>query len=490
MSWPVLKFEELPAPQKPSPWLVAVCSIGVMFAAAVVIFVSWPKLHEQSGGIEFWLCLVGIPLMLGLALWCAILHFAGMAAFGVDCLAYYTDAVLLAWQRWGRQYAVLGGFSVLLVEDALAEKIAGLSEAAPRNKSEVRRLEEIAEDFKSTRTEQVLERLLRGSKDAVLSSGIDDTLRIIASTGEHTDAGEIEQSILKQWDALNLRIPVTVEPVSEISWPVIERSVIDERTPVLLLSVQLHDNGDEFARFTESAVALLFQPNLPQLDSGAPVVRIYRSMPASTASMLTDFQQLGESGAVPLARIRTGWNCNLGKADGYALSRAVGDCGLVLEGGTSGMVNVSDSIGPVGPISPWISLALAAELVQYGQGPQLLASQEGKQARLYITCADEPASSLRMGVPPLSASHTSVFLVGLLPIFTILFGVLFKAADLFPWVAAGVAGAMILALALRLLHPGLVQMRAMKEVEALGGRLPPLDDGQSLSSVSGIARRK
>ncbi|SAK97667.1 hypothetical protein AWB77_05748 [Caballeronia fortuita] len=484
MGWSIPMFEARPASQKPSLWLVGAYSMGIVLAAAVVVLVSWPIFHQQSNGAEFWLCLVGIPLIMGLALWSAIFHCLDMADFGVNCTDYYKNAVLVAWQRWARQYVVLSGFSVLLVEDALAEKIGGLSGTAPQNGNEALRLDEITDDYRSSRTEQVLERLLTESKDAVLSSGINDTLRIVAWTGGNADVSVIEQHIRIRWDAFDLPVHIDVEVVTKLSWPVIERSVIEERAALLLLCVQLQDNSDAFTHFTESAVALLFQANLPPLDSGVPVVRIYRSMPAATASMLADFRQLGEAGAVPLSRIRSGWNCNLGKAEGYSLSRAFGDCGLVLEGGTSGMVNISDYIGPVGPISPWISLALAAELVQYGQGPQLLVSQEGKQARLYIACADEPASSLRIGVPPSSASHASAILVSVLPILAVLLGVLLKAADLFAWMAAGVTGAVVLALALRLFHANSLRTRAIGEVEALGGHLPSTVDGNGAFKAS------
>ncbi|WP_250500267.1 hypothetical protein [Caballeronia sp. GAWG1-5s-s] len=478
MGWPIPKFEELPVSKGPSVWLLGVASIGLILVTTSIVFFSWPKHHEHSGDMEFWLCLLGVPSTISSAFLCAVWHRASMTAFGTSCFKYYASAVLLVWQRWTRQYVVLSGFSILLVEEAMAEKIAGLSGTAPQNKTDVRRLEGIVDDFRSNRAERITERLLRELKDTLVSSSIEGTLRIVAWAGSAIDAELTEITLRKQWDRLDLSIRASVEVVSEISWQTIERSVIDERSHVLLLCIQLHDDGGYLAQFTESAVAHLFQPSLPRLDSGVPVVRIYRAMPVSTASMCADFQQLGESGAIPLADIRSGWHCNLGKAEGYALSRAVGDSGLVLEGGTSGMVSVCDCIGPVGPINPWVSLALAAELVQYGQGAQLLACQEGRQAFLLVASANEATSPRRMDPPPPSASHASVVLVSICPIFAVLLGVFFKAPDFFPWLAAGVAGAVMCALALRLFHPGMVRIRTVSEIEAQGGRLPPMYGGR------------
>ncbi|WP_244829936.1 hypothetical protein [Caballeronia sp. TF1N1] len=475
MAWPVPEFERLPVFRKPSPWPPIVGSLLIVFGAAVSIFYLWLKIHGRSGGLGFWLCLIGIPLIAGLLFWCAVGHCAAMRLFGVDSVKYYASAVLSAWQHWSRQYVVLGGFSVILVEDALAEKIAGLSGTVPENKSEVRRLEQIKDDFKSSRTEQILERLLEGVEVALTSSGIDHALRIVAWAGEHADGVAIEDCVKKLWSASGLHLVASVEVVSALNWSMIERHVLGDGVPLLVLTMQIHDDAGKLAQFTESAAALVFLPQLARTDTGEPVVRIYRSIPTSTATMIADFNQLGDYGALPLAQIRSGWNCNLGKAEGYGLARAVGDCGLVFEGGTTGMINIGDFIGPTGPISPWLSLALAAELVQYGQGPQLLATQEGKHARLCIAAADEAVPVERGGKPPSSGQHGSTILACALPTLTLLLGLLFKAADLFPWVSMGVAGAVVLALSLRLLHPYLVQARAIELVHALGGRLPPAE---------------
>lgn len=472
MGWPIPLLSEGPPARKPSLWIIGTAVLGILMVGIALVLVAWTIFHKDTAGIPFWICLIGLPLLACAAFIALVLQFYGMADFRARCWAAFSERIRLGWQRWARNNVVLKAAATLTSTSALAEKIAGLEGSAPRNKTEVLELKDIESGIFASRTQAVFRHLLDELRPEILDASAQGTIRVVVWAGASADHEAVEKIARAAWNSLELPLCGIFSVSSEADWSFIGAQVLRRLTPHLVLCAQLHDNGDALKMFSESAVALMFDRSSARRQGAGPVVRLYRPMPASVITMRTDLSQLGEVGPFKLGQIRTAWNCGLGKAEGYALTRAVGDHGLVLDGGTNGLVNVSECIGPIGPIIPWLSLGLAAELVRYSQGPQLLAIQQGKDVQLAIAAADSPVPVPRTNLAMAADLRGAGLFVCVVPWFALLLGVLFGSADLFLWVVSGAAAAALCVPVLMLLHPVLVRFRAVRAVLSAGGRMP------------------
>jgi len=439
---------------------------------AVLVVISWPILHGKTTGLPFWLCLGGLPFLACTGFLAFVLQFHAMAVFYTRCWNQTGRTANIAWQRWSRRHVVLRATSTLTPTTELAEKIAGLAGSAPQNRTEVLKLKGFDSDLSASRTQMVFERLLDDLKADIRAAATGAAMHVMTWAGEGANPDDISRMARAAWKSLDLPLCAVFSARAQIEWSSVGQHALRRSTPLLILCAQLHENGDALAAFSESAVALLFDQTPARQRGNQPVVRVYRPMPTSIVTMRADLEQFGEVGPFRLGQIRTAWNCALGKAEGFALVKAVADAGLVLDGAGSGTVSLSGCIGPAGPVCPWLSLGLAAELVRYGQGPQLLAIAQGRDVELTVAAAGPPVPVPQSGHAAGADLRGAALLVCVAPWLVVLIGVLFETADLFPWIVAGVFAAGAFAVLFMLAHPLLVRARAARDVLAAGGRMP------------------
>ncbi|WP_143134678.1 hypothetical protein [Burkholderia ubonensis] len=472
VAWPVPTLKHVQHAIKPPVWLAGMGCVFVLSVAAALVVLVWPAKHGSAAGGPFWVCLAGLPIAACLAFSGLLLHLYGMAVYRRDCSNTSIESMSATWQKWARRSVVVKGSSTLTAEDNLAEKIVGLEGAAPQNKTLITELKKFEGGFQRSRTELVFARLLEDLRSAIGALVPGKPLRIVVWTGADAEFPAIEDDIRTLWTVLGLKRHPMVEGVGTISWSLIEQHVVARREPLLIIGAQLHDVGGPLKQYSESGVALLFDVARSEKPSATPIVRLFRSMPTSIESVAEDIEQLGRVGPIPLERLRTAWNGGLGKAEGHALSRAIGDSGLILKGGANGIVNLSECIGPAGPISPWLSLGLAAELIRYGQGSQLLAVPTDDGIELAVASTKSRLSPVNSIAAPTLDLRGAGMLVCAAPCFGTLVAIMLNASDVFPWIMANIAGAGILAMVSMFVHPLLIRSLANRDVVDAGGRLP------------------
>jgi hypothetical protein len=472
MGWPVPSVPDGQEPSPPSPWfIVALCVVCLVVGTALTLLL-WPTARGTAGNFRFWTCLAGLPAVVAVILVAALFHLYGMQKLYRDCWDDCCKALDRAWRAWARRHVALTAFSTLTPESDLAERIAGLAGEAPKNKTKVLTLEGFDSDFRANRIESVLNHLIERLKPALDELRAEQTVRALVLTGSQAEGEAIRTMTEGLWRRLDIRPHIEVTPIAELRWTTIEDYAVRERTPLLILCAQLHDAGAHLQQFTEAATGLLLEHAVRRTRDGLPAVRIFRSIPTAIESFKADLAQLGEMGPVELAKLRIGWSCGLGKAERYALEEALVSGRIVLKGGSKGITQLDDCIGPTGPINPWLSLGLAAELVQYGQGAQLLAVQDGNRVRMAVADALTPTVTEARGGDRTRDLRGAATLICAAPWIAILLAVIFRPVDTFPWIMAGIASAVLLTLLLLLLHPVMVESRAARDVEAAGGRLP------------------
>ncbi|WP_322028900.1 hypothetical protein [Paraburkholderia sp. J76] len=471
MGWPIPRIPVVREAKAPSVWLIAGLCVVCYFVAAILTLLLWPSASGTARNPRFWACIAGAPTVAVILLVMTIFHWHWMDVLYRTFWNVLARAIDLAWRRWARLNVAITAFSTLAPESELAEKIAGLAGNAPQNKTEVRTLQGFEADLHTSRTEIVLARLLDDLKPTLDQLGSRQILRVVVWAGKCDEPSGLGDALARRWRSTSILPHAQVEVVSEVSWSSVERYV-RQGGALLLLCAQLHDAGEEAPQYTEIAVGLLFEPVTSARRPGISPVRLFRSMPTAIESLGADLRQFGGAGAIELAKFRMGWSCGLGKPEKYALAQAITDCGLALKGGANGLISLDDCIGPVGPFSPWISLALVTELAGYGQGAQLLALQEGNTLRLAAAALTE--SSVPLEAPGEASRNlgAGAVLVCLSLWIALLLAVLVRPANTFVWILGGIGVAILLAILLLFIHPWIVQTRVERDIKDAGGHLP------------------
>ncbi|MBN3751616.1 hypothetical protein G3N95_01590 [Paraburkholderia sp. Tr-20389] len=472
MGWPIPCISAARESKAPSGWLVIGLCVVCFVVGAVLTLLLWPSASGTARNPRFWACIVGAPTVAVVVLVAVIFHWYLMDVFYWAFWSVKRLVIDLAWRRWARANLAITAFRTLTPEPELAERIAGLAGKAPSNKLEIETLQGFDADLHANRTEVVIKRLLDELRPTLDQMGSRQVLRVVVCGGRSDESQDLGDAVDRHWRSNSILPHAQVEVVSEVSWLGVERYVRQQRGALLLLCAQLHDAGEEERRFTETAVGLLFEPVTSARRPGTTPVRLFRSMPTAIESMAADLRQLGDAGAVELAKLRMGWTCGLGKPEKYALTQGITDCGLALKGGANGLINLDDCIGPVGPISPWISLALVAELASYGQGAQLIALHEANTVRLAVAAL--AGTSVALEAPGEASRNlgAAAVLVCMSPWVAALLAAIVNPANAFFWILGGIGAAGLLAILLMFIHPLIVQTRVERDIQDAGGRMP------------------
>ncbi|WP_321895179.1 type VI secretion system Vgr family protein [Paraburkholderia heleia] len=120
------------------------------------------------------------------------------------------------------------------------------------------------------------------------------------------------------------------------------------------------------------------------IHSGHPQARIFRPIPSTSDAMLDAVRTLLKAEQAPPGRIKHLWLSRLTKQGHNASIAAVKDAGLTLA-----VHKVDDAIGKPGPVSTLLLQTLAAQMVQHGQGVQLVASPSADGLTLNLVGTQE-----------------------------------------------------------------------------------------------------
>src|SRR5262249_24377308 len=125
--------------------------------------------------------------------------------------------------------------------------------------------------------------------------------------------------------------------------------------------------------------------------------RLFRPILMLSDSVHYALEKLLAAEQSPRARVRHLWLGGLPRQGRHAVAGALKDTGLELTAH-----DVDQAVGQPGPVSALLLQALAAQMVEHGQGAQLIASPRGEGVMLNLNgtqltpIADAEASDLRM----------------------------------------------------------------------------------------------
>lgn len=383
MKWDSPEVPEYKYGKPPPAWLYGVTCVAVFVIGAVITVLTWPQGKPVISG-DFFIRLLLLPALLAGALCAAFYIPHEKETNDVTCWNAMCKIARVHWKRWTHGQVVILGSIALTPEPELAERLLGLEGSAPSNPGETLSLTVNAQDGKS-RLEHVLERLLKPFAGDISRICRNHTLDVVLQSGNESHLVELKAL----WQRLKLPnlVRIKTEP-SDAKGTIVHEWFEDREMPdfVLVLACQLHVNGEK-PLWSEAAVGMLMAKAAAVARYNGrvrPQARIFRPIPSTSDAMLDAVRTLLKAEQAPLSRIKHLWLSRLTKQGHNASIAAVKDAGLTLA-----VHKVDDAIGKPGPVSTLLLQTLAAQMVQHGQGVQLVASPSADGLTLNLVGTQE-----------------------------------------------------------------------------------------------------
>jgi len=368
MQWGLPDPPEEPLPSPPPFWVYIIVLVVLILAGAFITVANWPKEKPSMTG-EFFGDIFALPAILWVFV-CALIYHMGyefkhlqVVTWNIQCWRYRVRQ-----QQWARQTLAILGSSSITPEVELAERMLGLEGSMPMNPDKVMALSDLRAVEGETRPATVLEALLTPLVVTIMSVTRKGTFDIVVHSRAADDALELR----RVWGKLKLPGP------PEIRWSPCDSAFpsgewLDSTSMPdfqLVVAWQLHEPGLD-PTFSEAATALLLaKPAALERWKGKvkPQAHLYRPIVADSDAIGTGLANLLKGEQVPQDRIKHFWSSRLNRMTRHATKEAIKDGGL-----PAVEHDLDHAMGKPGPVNAWLLQALAAEMVQHGQGAQLVA---------------------------------------------------------------------------------------------------------------------
>jgi hypothetical protein len=366
---------------KPPPVWIAVALTIVVFAAGFVITVlTWGK-GQSVVSVPFVTRALLIPLAIsGLV---SALVYAGHedAADTVDMWNFLCARSRVRWQAWSQARVAILDSVTFTPEKDLAERMLGLEGNAPRNEGKTLPLsmDEAAGEGESmaqsgTRQETVLEKLVTPFVPLMTRLVAKHAFHVVLQSEDEDSVNRLHV-LLRKLDISGGRINVK-RAEAPLDAALIHQWLNDGVMPdfCLVLACQLHQYGQE-ARCSEAAVGLLFarEDVMNRYRSELrPQAYVFQPVSAAPDSVSLALRGMLQAQRMPSGYVRHLWLGALPKQARHAAEAASEAAALKVAAH-----DVDLAIGRPGSASAMLAQALAAEMVQHGQGTQLVATSGG-----------------------------------------------------------------------------------------------------------------
>lgn len=379
MKWTVSDVAEYQYGKPPSIWWYVIAFVVIQVAGIVITVLNWEQGKSMISGAFFGRAVL-IPLLLwgGISAWIYSRYEDWVAR--VDWWNHLCRLHHARRREWTCAHVAILGSVVLTPEPDLAERLLGLEGRAPMNPGKIMALPELVVSAGVSRMAQVIEQLIKPFTAHI--SNLADTC--VFDVILHSDDPQHVAELRAVWRKLGL------SDLADLRWAPFDGKV-DQMEQwfdpglksgfQLVMCCQLHAEGKE-PSCSEVAVAMLLAP--PAVVSAfkgklKPQARLFRPISAPSDSVADALESLLSAEQTARARIRHGWSSGLSRQCRHATSGAIKDAGLNLA-----EHDLDGAIGEPGPVSAWLLLALAAQMVEHGQGAQLVASPQGQDVTLNL----------------------------------------------------------------------------------------------------------
>ena len=397
MGWSVPQAEPQQKPPAWSPW-VCVFIFLLAFALALV----WVVLDTPSTGVYplssgHYLPLTGFTLVGILA--CLSLY---LLSWEVGALMYYdwthwqanTNA---AWQNWTHQHLHIVDSVNFTTRLDLYPQIAGLS----RSKFDEEEPAVLLFPDDDTppgiyRFEIICRHILTSFEAAIKTLNLPGQGTVSLYVQTQTDLTETHILYLKElWQTLYPENILQIKPVGPQASLETLGSCLDARIPSVVIAMQYYDGGEE-KPLCEIATGLLLSPaRLLKPDAQKNSPQLFRAMPLNMEKLPDDLRELRDMTQQPADSLRLVWFSGLTDTLRQKLNAVVHDLKLPLrlEAPMGGQLDFDKGCTGYGPLSGWLMLGAAAEMVKRGTGSQWVVAASEESAWAVVVGTNAPVQA-------------------------------------------------------------------------------------------------
>ena len=370
MKWIEPEIAEYEHGKPPSIWISVVLFIVIYIGFFVVTVLQW-KQGKPVISAGFFTRVLLVPLLLWGAL-CSALHF-NYEDWNerVDMWNWLRRMIYADWRWWAQERVAILGRVALTPEKDVAVRMFGLEGSAPANAGKILPL--VTEKGNSaSRVQQVLEQLVTPFAPYMQDIVGRHTFSVVVQSEREEDLNDL-RALLRKLAPRDFDFVKITRVPQALDMGLIEEWLSGNAMPdfSLVLAYQLHAAGVE-PTCSEAAAALLFTPRTVITRSNGklkPEAWLFRPVPAAMDTVFEKLRTLLAAQPTPNDRIKHLWLTHVPGQGKHAVVTAVKDTDLKLA-----VHDIDTAIGKPGPVSVLLAQALAAGMVQHGQGTQLLAT--------------------------------------------------------------------------------------------------------------------
>ncbi|AXF22677.1 hypothetical protein CUJ89_19360 [Burkholderia pyrrocinia] len=379
VTWTEPDIAECEYGKPPSIWWCVIAFVVVQIAGIVITILTWEQGKSVISGTFFVRALL-LPLFIWGAVTAVIYTNYEEWIARVDRWNYLCRCKCARWKRWARSHVAILGSVALTPEPELAERLVGLEGRAPMNPGKIMALPETEASAGVSRIGQVIERLIAPFAARVMRLAPVHTFEVMLHSEDESDINELQAV----WRKLAL------SDLAKLRWAPLDAKTarIEQWFDAdlhsgfrLVLGCQLHREGKEPV-CSEAAVAILLA-SPAVLDTFErklkPQARLFRPISVPPDSVTDAVDVLLAAEQTTRGRIRHMWSSGLSRQGRHATSGAIKDARLNLA-----EHDVDGAIGKPGPVNGLLLQALAAQMVEHGQGVQLIASPDSQRVMLNL----------------------------------------------------------------------------------------------------------
>lgn len=447
--WRVPTVPEIEVHDPPTIWIPVVSLFVIVLAGIIIAVLDWkPGVSIISG--EFFVRGLLVPLLIWGCL-CALYYFPyedwrDRAAFwNWRCKWNYAN-----WRHWTQWSVAIVDCVVLTPEVDLAERVLGLEGEPPSNAGTAAALQMGSAD-RSDRAEEVLEKLLAPlAKHFTRMSG-KERVSVVLQARDDAQIGPLINVLQKlKLGQLTPADIARIDPGKEAElidgWLKPEKQYYEygsnERPfeVCLLIACQFHQDATE-PDCTEAAVALLITSmSVATRNKFEPQAKLFRPGVVAPAQVSERLHTLLIAAPTPVDHFKHVWMSGLPKLARHNTVASVesNDKELVTH-------DLDEALGKPGAANTWLLQALAAQMVTYGQGPQLIAAPNDKGVMLnFVAATLSPIPTVSDDPPVRFGFFSLACLLACLGALLMLLIVDSKAGSVWFWSILGVTALLIL----------------------------------------------
>jgi hypothetical protein len=379
--WRVPQAPKYEYGEPPTALFAVVAFVVVLIAGFVLTVLTWKQGDPVFSG-KFVLRSLGLPILAwGVACGCFYAVYEDWTA-RVDQWKHLSDDEFANWRVWARAHLCILNSLVLTPEVDLAERMLGLEGTPPSHAGQTLMLADASAVLDRTRQTDVLEKLLTPFAPFFERFGKTASFEIVIQSQHDEDLTELRELLGARYAKTfaGLRIE-RIDPDAQFErlehWMTNQYasySYYGRKETMsdfcLMLACHLHQSDDDRPH-TEAAAAILFASGQAVENYKIkPKVRLFRPNHIDDTNHVLDALETFKTAApTPMERLKHVWISGLSKRDGHAMRTALADVEPQLT-----THDIDAAIGKPGPGNALLLQALAAQMVPFGQGPQLVVT--------------------------------------------------------------------------------------------------------------------